>query len=172
MVLLRTIGACEYAGPGCTQDFCRKNGLRLKAMLEVRKLRQQLTNAGITIKLNNNFWLINSYFLVNTLCPDAGVSVDPNMPPPSDKQVLCSFIIHSQCVFDCVNSFLKVRCLRQIVLAGLGDHVARRISTDNMNTEDKQRLRHAYQVRIHIPYISINSCPDKVWWSYKRTGKI
>ena len=45
MVLLRAVGACEYAG--CTQDFCRKNGLRLKAMLEVRKLRQQLTNAGV-----------------------------------------------------------------------------------------------------------------------------
>lgn len=48
MVLLRAIGACEYAG--CTQDFCRKNGLRLKAMLEVRKLRQQLTNAGMMLK--------------------------------------------------------------------------------------------------------------------------
>ena len=46
MVLLRAIGACEFAG--CTQDFYRKNGLRLKAMLEVRKLRQQLTNAGMT----------------------------------------------------------------------------------------------------------------------------
>ena len=44
MVLLRAVGACEYAG--CTQDFCRKNGLRFKAMVEVRKLRQQLTNAG------------------------------------------------------------------------------------------------------------------------------
>ena len=42
----------------------------------------------------------------------------------------------------------KVRYLRQIVLAGLGDHVARRISTDNMNTEDKQRLKYAYQVRV------------------------
>ena len=49
MVLLRAVGACEYAG--CTQEFCRKNGLRYKAMLEVRKLRQQLTNAGmITFK--------------------------------------------------------------------------------------------------------------------------
>ena len=48
MVLLRAVGACEYAG--CTQDFCRKNGLRLKAMLEVRKLRQQLTNAGVMLK--------------------------------------------------------------------------------------------------------------------------
>jgi hypothetical protein len=45
---------------------------------------------------------------------------------------------------------MKVRCLRQIVLAGLGDHVARRISTDGMNSEDKQRLRYAYQVRIFL----------------------
>ena len=45
MVLLRAMGACEYAG--CTQDFCRRNGLRHKAMVEVRKLRQQLTNAGM-----------------------------------------------------------------------------------------------------------------------------
>ena len=44
--------------------------------------------------------------------------------------------------------FFKVWCLHQIVLAGLGDHVARRISTDNMNTEDKQRLKSAYQVGI------------------------
>ena len=49
MVLLRAVGACEYAG--CTQDFCRKNGLRRKAMLEVRKLRQQLTNAGVMVKI-------------------------------------------------------------------------------------------------------------------------
>ena len=49
MVLLRAVGACEYAGH--TQDFCRKNGLRLKAILEVRKLRQQLTNAGVCVCL-------------------------------------------------------------------------------------------------------------------------
>ena len=44
MVLLRAVGACEYAG--CSQEFCRKNGLSHKAMVEIRKLRQQLTNAG------------------------------------------------------------------------------------------------------------------------------
>lgn len=49
--------------------------------------------------------------------------------------------------------FLKVRCLRQIVLAGLGDHVARRIATDGMNTEDKKRLRYAYQVRSETLFI-------------------
>ena len=49
--------------------------------------------------------------------------------------------------------FLKVRCLRQIVLAGLGDHVARRIAADGMNTEDKKRLRYAYQVRSETLFI-------------------
>ena len=44
MVLLRVVGACEYAG--CSQEFCTRNGLRRKAMLEIRKLRQQLTNIG------------------------------------------------------------------------------------------------------------------------------
>ena len=44
MVLLRAVGACEYSG--CSEEFCRKNGLRRKAMVEIRKLRQQLTNSG------------------------------------------------------------------------------------------------------------------------------
>lgn len=88
MVLLRAVGACEYAG--CTQDFCRKNGLRFKAMLEVRKLRQQLTNAGmLALRLYVKIIIIKILcsLKVNTVCPDAGVSIDPHMPPPSDKQV-------------------------------------------------------------------------------------
>lgn len=38
------VGACEFAG--CTPKFCEENGLRYKAMVEIRKLRGQLTNAG------------------------------------------------------------------------------------------------------------------------------
>lgn len=45
MVLIRAVGAAEYAG---SQDklteFCQEHGLRLKAITEIRKLRQQLTN--------------------------------------------------------------------------------------------------------------------------------
>ena len=44
MVFLRAVGACEYAG--CSPSFCERNGLRYKAMVEIRKLRQQLTNTG------------------------------------------------------------------------------------------------------------------------------
>lgn len=44
------VGACEFAG--CTPNFCEENGLRYKAMLEIRRLRGQLTNAGtITAEL-------------------------------------------------------------------------------------------------------------------------
>ena len=38
------VGACEYAG--CSPQFCEANGLRYKAMLEIRRLRGQLTTAG------------------------------------------------------------------------------------------------------------------------------
>ncbi len=44
MVILRAVGACEYAG--CTEKFCKENGLRYKAMVEIRKLRAQLSRAG------------------------------------------------------------------------------------------------------------------------------
>ena len=44
MVLLRAVGACEYSGN--SEKFCSENGIRYKAMSEVRRLRLQLTNAG------------------------------------------------------------------------------------------------------------------------------
>uniref|UniRef100_A0A672P3L7 RNA helicase n=1 Tax=Sinocyclocheilus grahami TaxID=75366 RepID=A0A672P3L7_SINGR len=91
MVLLGAVGACEFAG--CTHQFCEENGLRYKAMLEIRRLRGQLTNA------------------VNAVCSDAGVYVDNKMAPPTASQVLC---------------------LRQIVLAGLGDHIARRVQAEEL----------------------------------------
>ncbi|KAK7934439.1 hypothetical protein WMY93_005335 [Mugilogobius chulae] len=91
MVMLGAVGACEFAG--CTPKFCEDNGLRYKAMVEIRRLRGQLTNA------------------VNTVCPEVGVFVDPKMAPPTEHQVVC---------------------LRQIVLAGLGDHLARRVQAEDV----------------------------------------
>lgn len=45
MVLLHAIGAAEYAAKkGKLSQFCVQHGLREKAMVEVRKLRRQLTN--------------------------------------------------------------------------------------------------------------------------------
>ncbi|XP_056275402.1 probable ATP-dependent RNA helicase DHX37 isoform X2 [Pseudoliparis swirei] len=91
MVMLGAVGACEFAG--CTPKFCEENGLRYKAMLEIRRLRGQLTNA------------------VNAVCPEVGVFVNPKMAPPTAHQVIC---------------------LRQIVLAGLGDHLARRVQGEDL----------------------------------------
>ena len=63
MVLLRAVGSSEYAGSSKT--FCSENGLRHKAMLEIRKLRSQLTRS------------------VNLMNPEAKVMLDPRMSPPS-----------------------------------------------------------------------------------------
>lgn len=38
------VGACEYSG--CSPQFCEASGLRYKAMMEIRRLRGQLTTAG------------------------------------------------------------------------------------------------------------------------------
>ncbi|XP_054466573.1 probable ATP-dependent RNA helicase DHX37 [Anoplopoma fimbria] len=91
MVMLGAVGACEFAG--CTPTFCEENGLRYKAMVEIRRLRGQLTNA------------------VNAVCSEVGVFVNPKMTPPTEHQVVC---------------------LRQIVLAGLGDHLARRVQAEDI----------------------------------------
>ncbi|XP_044514671.1 probable ATP-dependent RNA helicase DHX37 [Gracilinanus agilis] len=91
MVLLGAVGACEFSG--CTPRFCDANGLRYKAMMEVRRLRGQLTTA------------------VTSLGSHPGLFVDPKMKPPTEDQVTF---------------------LRQVVLAGLGDHVARRIRGEEL----------------------------------------
>ncbi|XP_074868935.1 putative ATP-dependent RNA helicase DHX37 isoform X2 [Carettochelys insculpta] len=104
MVMLGAVGACEYAG--CTPKFCEVNGLRYKAMVEIRRLRGQLTSA------------------VNSVWPDAGLFVDPKMKPPTESQVTY---------------------LRQIVLAGLGDHIARRIQAEELLDE---KWRNAYKTAL------------------------
>ena len=45
---LKAIGAAEYAG--CTPAYCEKVGIRYKAVLEIRKLRVQLTNIGLYVQ--------------------------------------------------------------------------------------------------------------------------
>ena len=47
MVLLKAVGAVAFAG--CTAQFCWERGLRHKAMVEIGKLRMQLTNTGVSL---------------------------------------------------------------------------------------------------------------------------
>ncbi|XP_033692613.1 probable ATP-dependent RNA helicase DHX37 [Tursiops truncatus] len=125
MVLLGAVGACEYAG--CSPQFCEANGLRYRAMMEIRRLRGQLTTA------------------VNTMCPEAGLFVDPKMQPPSESQVTY---------------------LRQIVTAGLGDHLARRVQSEDL-LDDK--WKNAYKtpllddpVFIHPSSVLFRELPEFV----------
>lgn len=108
IVLLRAVGASEYAGSqGNLQEFCKTNGLRPKAIAEIRKLRVQLTNE------------------INFSLTDVGLCVDPKMAPPTD---------------------LQSKLLRQILLAGMGDQVAKKISDDEMkDSEDRNRLKYGYR---------------------------
>ncbi|XP_069880986.1 probable ATP-dependent RNA helicase DHX37 [Dipodomys merriami] len=125
MVLLGAVGACEYAG--CSPEFCQTNGLRYKAMLETRRLRGQLTT------------------VVNAVCPEVGLFVDPKMEPPTESQVTY---------------------LRQILAAGLGDHLARRVQSEELLDE---KWRNAYKtpllddpVFIHPSSVLFRELPEFV----------
>lgn len=72
-----------------------------------KKNTDHLTHTCCRKTIENNLY----YLLpVNTVCPEVGVFVDPKMTPPTEHQVIC---------------------LRQIVLAGLGDHLARRVQAED-----------------------------------------
>ncbi|KAH8294471.1 hypothetical protein KR018_010164 [Drosophila ironensis] len=107
MILLRAVGAAEYAGSqGRLPEFCASHGLRSKAVSEVRKLRVQLTNE------------------INLNVADVGLAVDPNLTPPTDSQA---------------------RFLRQILLAGMADRVARKVPlSDIADKNERRRLKYAY----------------------------
>ncbi|XP_063930148.1 probable ATP-dependent RNA helicase kurz [Zophobas morio] len=104
MVLLRAVGAAEYANTqNKLEKFCFDNGLRHKALVEIRKLRLQLTNE---IKAN---------------MPEAELVVDPQLAPPTD---------------------LQAKLLRQILLSGMGDQIAKKIGEEE--AEDRVKFKYGY----------------------------
>lgn len=121
MVLLKAVGAAEFShSQGKLQEFCEENGLRLKAVQEIRKLRIQLTND------------------INLNVPNIELSVNPLMEPPTDQQA---------------------KMLRQILLSGLGDQVARKIPEDELKLKDqKHKLKYAYQIPEMEEPVHMHSC--------------
>ncbi|KAF7991807.1 hypothetical protein HCN44_010608 [Aphidius gifuensis] len=122
MVLIKAIGAAEYEyQKGKIDNFCTRHGLRTKAVVEIRKLRQQLTN-DITLNI-----------------PNLELIVDPNMLPPNDEQSLL---------------------LRQIILAGMVDHVAKKIKRDEIkDDQDKDKYKYAYKtIEMEDPVYMHSSC--------------
>ncbi|XP_044763597.1 probable ATP-dependent RNA helicase kurz [Coccinella septempunctata] len=108
MVLLASVGMAEVAhAQGKLEAFCFENGIRQKALSEVRKLRVQLTNE------------------INTNLPEADLTVDPKLPPPTDHQA---------------------KMLRQILLLGLGDQLARKVTIDEVPTGESNKYEYAYRV--------------------------
>uniref|UniRef100_A0A4Y0BQ22 RNA helicase n=1 Tax=Anopheles funestus TaxID=62324 RepID=A0A4Y0BQ22_ANOFN len=109
MILLKAVGAAEHANSkGMLEEFCEENGIRLKAIREIRKLRIQLTNE------------------VNANLLDMNLPVDPNMPPPTATQI---------------------RLLRQLLLIGMADQIARKIPESEIKLKtDARRLKHAYNL--------------------------
>ncbi|KAL3270549.1 hypothetical protein HHI36_021087 [Cryptolaemus montrouzieri] len=107
MVLLKAVGAAEFAhSEGKLEQFCAENGIRSKAVSEIRKLRLQLSNE------------------ISVNVADTDVVVDPKMAPPND---------------------LQAKLLRQILLAGLGDQVAKKMSVDEVPAgENKAKFKYAY----------------------------
>ncbi|XP_055695957.1 probable ATP-dependent RNA helicase kurz [Lutzomyia longipalpis] len=120
MVLLRATGGAEYAGlENKLPEFCHRNGLRLKAVMEIRKLRVQLTNQ------------------LNLSIPNVEACVDPKLDPPTDEQA---------------------RLLRQILLAGMGDRVARRVPLEDINDpQERTKLKKAYNTPEMVDPVFLNS---------------
>lgn len=132
MVLIRAVGGAEYAGTkGKLVPFCDQHGLRHKAIVEIRKLRQQLTN-----EINLNIQSLN-------------LTIDPRMKPPTNAEA---------------------KLLRQIVLAGMADQVARKVMPDEVDEEeDKTKWKYAYKtmdmedpVFIHSGCVLRRTCPEWV----------
>ena len=121
MVLLKAVGAAEFAhSQGKLQNFCEENGLRLKAVQEIRKLRVQLTND------------------INLNVPNLELGVDPKMEPPTDQQA---------------------KMLRQILISGLGDQVARKIPDEELKLkEQRHKLKYAYQIPEMEEPVHMHSC--------------
>ncbi|XP_054284834.1 probable ATP-dependent RNA helicase kurz [Macrosteles quadrilineatus] len=121
MVLLRAVGAAEYANSNShLERFCTLHGLRHKAVVECRKLRLQLTNQ------------------LNLQLPGLSLVVDPKMIPPTDTQA---------------------RQLRQIVLAGMVDQVALKLTDEELTSRGLRKGKPVYQTPemeevVHMPSTS------------------
>lgn len=139
-VLLRAVGAAEYAhSVGKMNEFCKDNGLRTKAVGEIRKLRIQLTNE------------------INLNMTGVELSVDPNLKPPTD---------------------IQAKLLRQILLSGMADQVARLIPQEDItDKDDRRKFKYAYKrhdmedpVFLHSSSVLRNSRPE--WVIYQEIYEI
>ena len=119
MVLIKAVEAFE--NDGGSPEFCYKMGLRHKAMVEIRKLRKQLTN-NINVLLSH----------------EKEIALNPKLPRPTDENAVL---------------------LRQIVLSGFPDRIARRVEPEEATgSESQTKLRHAYRLFVFYIVHGIRVC--------------
>nr|CAD7265409.1 unnamed protein product [Timema shepardi] len=131
MVLISAVLAAERAAStGDLERFCDANRLRHKAVLEVRRLRLQLTAE------------------LNLSVPSLELCVDPQMKPPGSEVSIL---------------------LRQIILSGFPDHVARKIDTSGAEDSDQFKGKRVYRcegmeelVYLHRASVLFKDPPDWV----------
>ncbi|KAF2354946.1 Helicase-associated domain [Trinorchestia longiramus] len=132
MVLLRAV--LEADANNNTGHFCDQYGLRQKGLVNIRKLRRQLTNE------------------VNMIVPGVDIAMNPNMKLPTAEQC-CA--------------------LRQVVLSGSVDRVARRVNPASLKSgEDKIRWKNAYQTLdleepVFLPHSSVLRIDKPEWVVYQ-----
>ncbi|CAG7828649.1 unnamed protein product [Allacma fusca] len=137
-VLIRAAEAFEHDGG--SPEFCIKMGLRHKAMVEIRKLRKQLTN-NINILVENQKEII----------------LNPKLKPPSDEEATL---------------------LRQIILSGSPDRVARKVQPDEVSGgEDQNKLKNAYKCGeledlVYIHHASVLRRTKPSWIVYQEAFEI
>lgn len=108
-----------------------------------------LRHKGITEIRKLRWQLTNE---INLIIPSCDLILDPQMPPPTDDQA---------------------RLLRQIVLAGSIDHVARRVDDCELKTpEDKVKWKHAYRTQemeepVFLPSSSVLQVDMPQWVVYQ-----
>lgn len=132
--------------PVALQSFVRTTGWDIKLWLRSEGLEDNLPTQvpkdsqlwcrillSVKKKKRNRKTHVWHSCSVNAVCPEVGAFVNPKMAPPTEHQVVC---------------------LRQIVLAGLGDHLARRVQAEDILD---QKWKNAYKVR------SCSNRPPGIW---------
>uniref|UniRef100_A0A336M581 RNA helicase n=1 Tax=Culicoides sonorensis TaxID=179676 RepID=A0A336M581_CULSO len=140
LVLLKAVSSCLFDQSSSNlEKFCIDHGIRVKAVHEIAKIRQQLTNE------------------ININATDISLAIDPKLPPPTDSQI---------------------HLIRQILLSGFGDQVARKFTKQEINEmENKHKYKYAYKCLdmvdpVFIHQESVLKYEDPEWVIYQEVYEV
>ncbi|XP_011328885.1 probable ATP-dependent RNA helicase kurz isoform X2 [Ooceraea biroi] len=93
---------------------------------------------------------------INSSVPNSNLTIDPEMQPPSDEEA---------------------KFLRKVILAGMADQVAKKISPDEMPEGQKKTWKHAYRTpEMEEPVFMHSSCvlrqTDPEWVVYQEVYEV